>query len=149
MAETLVKNKKKSIVKNFFKTFSTKNLIWFFIGSILNLGGFAFIVTSVVGDCLNVAPSKNPILLANAALKSFTHTPLGFNAWGIILLLLGAVIVAIVLSVASQNEDRERERQARRDQRLKQMADIEKEDAVIQTSTIINSADTNSSFTKK
>jgi|SRR5574344_56605 hypothetical protein len=141
------KVKKESSLKRFFKPFSVKNLVWFIIGSLFNLTGLAFIITIIIGSNLNVAPSKNPVLLADTSLKALTSNTLGFLYWGIILLLLGAVIMSIVLSLASRNEDRERERQLRREQRLKQMADIEKEDVVV-ASTVSDASVTNSSVTK-
>lgn len=139
--------KKENFIVKFFKSFSVKNMVWFVIGVIFNLCGLSFLVTIIIGGNIDVAPSKNPILLADAALKNLTKSVLGFLYWGIILLLLGALIVALVLSSASRNEDRDRERQLRREQRLKQMADIEKENVTI-TSTINDSSIADSSITK-
>lgn len=131
------KNKaKESALKKFFKPFSKKQLVAFVFGLILFLGGLSFLVTNLVGESLNVAPSRNPIILADSALKSALHTPLGFLYWGIILLILGGLILATSLSLASKNEDRDKERQERREQRLKQMLEASKEDAAIETTVV-------------
>jgi len=127
------KNKKENRIVRFFKPYSTKQLVWFVIGALLNLTGLSFIITNIIGDNLNVAPTKNPIIIADTALKNGLHTPLGFLYWGIIFLLLGALIVSLTLSLASRNEDRDRERSLRREQRLKQMMDAS-DDVVINSS---------------
>lgn len=141
------KTKKESSIKRFFAPFTVKNTIWFVCGTLFSLTGLAFLITIIIGDNLNISPSKNLILIADSSLKGLTSNTLGFLYWGIILLILGSIFVAIVLSLASRNEDRERERQLRREQRLKQMADIEKEDVVV-ASTISNASINNSSITK-
>jgi hypothetical protein len=135
--------KKENSLAKFFKSFSVKNMVWFVVGLILDLCGLSFLITIIVGGNINVAPSKNLVLLADTALKNLTNSILGFLYWGIILLLLGALIIALVLSSASRNEDRDRERQLRREQRLKQMADIEKEDITI--ASTVNDASVNDS----
>ena len=142
-----IKTKKESSLKKFFVPFTVKNNVWFAFGTLFSLTGLSFLITIIIGDNLNISPSKNLILIADSSLKKLTSNTLGFLYWGIILLILGSIIVAIVLSLASRNEDRERERQLRREQRLKQMADIEKEDVVV-ASTISNASINNSSITK-
>ena len=142
-----IKTKKESSLKKFFAPFTVKNTVWFVFGTLFILTGLAFLITIIIGDNLNISPSKNLILIADSALKGLTSNTLGFLYWGIILLILGSIFVAIVLSLASRNEDRERERQLRREQRLKQMADIEKEDVVV-ASTISDASIHNSSITK-
>ena len=78
---------------------------------------------------------KNPILLADSSLKKFFgNRPLGFIFWGIVLLLVGAIIISISLSLASKNEDRDKERQARKEQRLKKMVDAQNK--VVEASTV-------------
>jgi len=142
-----IKTKKESSLKKFFVPFTVKNNVWFAFGTLFSLTGLSFLITIIIGDNLNISPSKNLILIADSSLKKLTSNTLGFLYWGIILLILGSIIVAIVLSLASRNEDRERERQLRREQRLKQMADIEKEDVVV-ASTISDASINNSSITK-
>lgn len=129
------KSKETKGLKLFFKSFSTKQVVWFVIGAVLFVAGFIFDILDIIGRSIDVAPSKNSILLADAQLKSFFgNRPLGFTFWGIVLLLLGAIIIAITFSLASKNEDRDKERQARKEQRLKKM--VEAQNKVIESSTI-------------
>ena len=126
MANKSLEKKEVKGLKLFFKSFSTKQTVWFVIGAVLFVTGLTFDVLDIIGRSINVAPSKNPILLGDARLKSFFgNRPLGFIFWGIVLLLIGAIIIAITLSLASRNEDRDKERQARKEQRLKKMVEAQ------------------------
>ncbi len=129
------KSKETKGLKSFFKSFSTKQIVWFVIGAVLFVAGFVFDVLDIIGRSIDVAPSKNSLLLGDAKLKEFFgNKPLGFTFWGIVLLLVGAIIISITFSLASKNEDRDKERQARKEQRLKKM--VEAQNKVIETSTI-------------
>jgi hypothetical protein len=50
---------------------------------------------------------------------------IGFTWFGVITLVLGALIVALSLSFSSKDDDREKERTSRREQRLKAMREQE------------------------
>ncbi len=129
------KSKETKGLKLFFKSFSTKQIVWFVIGAVLFVTGFVFDVLDIIGRSINVAPSKNSLLLGDAKLKEFFgNKPLGFTFWGIVLLLVGAIIISITFSLASKNEDRDKERQARKEQRLKKMVEVQNK--VIESSTI-------------
>lgn len=133
---TNIKNKNKIEKKDFFKFFTTKQIVWFVIGSVLFVVGIIFDVFDIIGRSLNIQPSKNPLLKADASLRAlFGNKPLGFLFFGIVLLLVGTLIIATSLSLASKNEDREKERLARKEQRLKKMKEVEKPE-VIQASTV-------------
>ncbi len=135
MASKNLDKKQTKGLKLFFKSFSTKQIVWFVIGAVLLIAGLVFDVLDIVARSINVAPSKNPILLADSSLKKFFgNRPLGFIFWGIVLLLVGAIIISISLSLASKNEDRDKERQARKEQRLKKMVDAQNK--VVEASTI-------------
>ena len=136
MANVKNQNKRKSNgLKDFFKSFSMKQFVWFVIGVILFVIGLVFDVLNIVGGSLNIPPSKNPLLIGDSYLKSlFGNKPFGFLFWGIVLVLVGAIIIAITSSLASKNEDRDKERQARREQRLKRMLDAQNE--AIEASTV-------------
>jgi len=112
---------KKNSLKEFLHPFTVKQKIWFTIGSLFFLCGFVFLVLYIVEIALVVPPTNNPILTADNAFKAWTKLNFGFLVWGIIALLLGALVLAIVLSVGSSTEDREKEKKARREARLKQM----------------------------
>lgn len=127
MANKSLEKKEAKGLKLFFKSFSIKQIVWFVIGAVFFVTGLTFDVLDIIGRSINVAPSKNPILLGDAKLKSFFgNRPLGFIFWGIILLLVGAIIIAITFSLASKNEDRDKERQARKEQRLKKLVEAQK-----------------------
>ncbi|MDY2727984.1 MAG: hypothetical protein SOV26_03150 [Candidatus Onthovivens sp.] len=116
-----------------FKTFSIKQFIWFILGIIVFGTGVGLLITYYVGEALPTrSPSYNSFLNALNAFNSFTHTSFGFIGWGIILLLLGAIIIAVVLSLSSKVEDKERERQARKELRLQALRAENKQDNLIE-----------------
>lgn len=140
--------KKHKGLKDFFKTFTVKELVWFVVGAIFFAAGLSFNIVDVIGRSINIPPSKNPILIADAALKTWLgNRLLGFIFWGIVFLILGAIIIAITLSLASRNEDRDKERQARREQRLQKMVDAQSD--VVETSAVVTESNESSIETPK
>lgn len=112
-----------------FKQYSIKQFICLILGLMVFLTGLGLLITYLVGEFL---PSRSfAFKVYSNALTQFnavTYTTLGFIGWGIITLLLGALIITLVLSLSSKLEDREKDRKARREMRLQALRE-EKSDA--------------------
>ena len=126
----MAKNNKKDIL--IFKTFNIKQFISLILGLLFFLTGIALIILYFLEAYAPIYSSmKENLSSALSSFNSGTHTSLGFIGWGIISFLLGAIIIAISLSMASKLEDKEKERKARRELRLKQLKE-NTEEAVVE-----------------
>ena len=113
--------KKENKIAKFFEVFTVKQKIWFGIGAVLFVAAFVFLVLYLIEILLGVAPTNNPLLKADNAFKSWTKLNFGFLVWGVIGIVLGSLIISTTFGLASKTEDRENERKARKEARLKQM----------------------------
>lgn len=86
------------------------------IAGIFGLAGLSLIVTGIVGTYLGVPLSDNPIASSQNTLVSATG--MGYRWWGIIFLLIGALIASVALYNFARIEDRDSERNARRRERM-------------------------------
>ena len=132
-------NKKEKKEIKIFKDFTTKQIIALCIGLFFILFGVAFLVTGLINDYANL--TNNPIKIYNDGMMAFFKFGLDFKWFGVFFILLGTVIEAFSLSLASKNEDREKEKSARRKQRLKALEDAKKYlvvDGDIQTTAVNN-----------
>lgn len=127
--------KKKGQQKLVFKQFTIGQFIALCFGAVVFLTGVGLIITNYIGNSLEATTEAfKAFKRALESFNSFTHTSLGFLGWGIIVLLVGAVIIAFALSLSSKIEDRERERKSRRElrlQALKESKDKEAEGLVV------------------
>ena len=132
------KNKKEQILV--FHSFSVKQFISLILGALIGLTGLALIVTHLVGDNLagvdKFAAYYQDYRFALNQFNTVTHTTLGFLGWGIIALLLGAVIVAIALSLSTRTEERAKENQARKEARRKAL--VTNDTAAIEADVVEN-----------
>lgn len=94
-----------------------KEIVCYCIAGFLAFVGLVFLVFGIVGDHLPVKASDNWILISEKAWLS-NWSQIGYRYWGIILILVGAVFAAIVLTVSAKEGDRDTERAQRRAQRL-------------------------------
>lgn len=129
------KNQKNILI---FNQYSIKQFISLIFGLLVFLTGVGLLITYYVGEYLPIRSYQfKQFSAALSAFNSFTHTSLGFIGWGIICLLLGAMIVTLVLSLSSKLEDKEKDRKARRELRLQALRQEDKEadlvEAVIST----------------
>ena len=126
------KNQKNILI---FNQYSIKQFISLIFGLLVLLTGVGLLITYYVGEYLPIRSYQ--FKQFSASFNSFTHTSLGFIGWGIICLLLGAMIVTLVLSLSSKLEDKEKDRKARRELRLQALRQEDKEadlvEAVIST----------------
>lgn len=91
---------------------SVFEIVWYSVCGAIALWGLTFIVLGLLAKYLPLRPSDNPLLLAsNAYAKVFG---LGFFGWGIINLIVAAVLVVIVLLISSKKVDRDVEKAQRR-----------------------------------
>lgn len=107
--------KKESKLSLFFKTFTVKQLIWFILSLCLIAFSLTFIVLGLIDDNTNFYYS--PIEAPNTSMKEMM-AGIGFTWFGVITLLLGTIILAFTLSLSSKIEDRYKEKEARRKERL-------------------------------
>lgn len=105
----------------FYQGFTVKQAVWYVLGLIFAIAGLLFIIANTVNGFLNVAPRNNWIIDVDNWIKSFTNTNFGLLIFGIAFLVLGALIISIVLTLAESNEDKLRDRENRKQARLKQM----------------------------
>lgn len=109
------KNKKEGKVKAFFKSFTVKQLIWFIISVTLIAFGVIFLTLGLIDDYTNFYNS--PLTTPNESMQSMMGG-IGFTWFGVIVTVIAAIILAFTLSIASKGEDRQKEKEARRRQRL-------------------------------
>lgn len=101
----------------FLKSFSVKQLIAFIIGVLIAATGLTFLVFGLIEDYGNI---RNSIITApNQGMLNAIK--LSFTWFGVITFALGTIIYSLALSFASKNEDRAKEKETRREQRLKAM----------------------------
>lgn len=129
------KNQKNILI---FNQYSIKQFISLILGILVLLTGVGLLITYYVGEYLPIRSYQfKQFSAALTAFNNFTHTSLGFIGWGIICLLLGAIIITLVLSLSSKLEDKEKDRKARRELRLQALKQEDKEadlvEAVIST----------------
>lgn len=98
--------------ENSTKKFSVFELVSYIIAGLLALWGLTYLVLGLIGMYIDVIPSKNVLQLASDSLAK--HFGLGFFAWGLILLSIGALLAIIILCVFAKRSDRVYEREARR-----------------------------------
>ncbi len=91
-------------------------IITWCVGALFILGGLSLIILGVVGTYLNVPADENPIVQTQATLQA--GTGMGYRWWGVIFLLIGALIATISLCYFAKKEDRDSERSARRRERM-------------------------------
>ena len=94
------------------KAISRKEIAWYIIAGFIAILGVVSIVFGVIGHHMGGDLSSNFIKQAE------TKTGLGFRAWGIIAVALGAIIAIITLSVFAKEYDRNIEKTIRRQQRV-------------------------------
>ena len=123
---------------NLFKGFTVKQIIWFIIGVLIALNALIFLILGLINDyaSLPYSPFKVP---NDGMIKSLCG--IDFKWFGVITLILGTFIFTLSLSMASKAEDREKEREARREQRIKAMEEQSK-------SVVLNFEGTSSSIEK-
>ncbi len=111
-----------------FKQYTIKQFISLTLGLMFFLTGVALLIMYFIHT---YAPIRSDVYKGlNNALSSFnsgTHTTIGFIGWGLICLLFGALVITLALSFASKLEEREKEKQARREMRLKALKEQENE----------------------
>lgn len=104
--------------KNIFSSFSWKQLVWLFIGLAIIIMGIIFLIFGLIDDYSGL--SSTAFTAGNNGMKQALGG-LDFKWFGVLSTILGAFIFAMSLSLSSKSEDRESEKAARREQRLKAM----------------------------
>lgn len=120
MKKGSVENKKKI---NLFKSFTPKQAFWFVFGVLVSINAIIFLILGLINDYASIPYS--PFKVPNDGMKQALFG-IDFKWFGVITLILGTFIYALALSFASKAEDREKEREARREQRLKVMEEQDK-----------------------
>lgn len=133
---TLITKKEDKLYKG---GFSLKQLIAFYIGCGFWGVGFIFLILGLIGDYADIA--SNPFKTLSNYMVNFFHFGLTMTWFGVLLLCVGAVIIAFSLSLSSKNEERVKERQMRKSERLEAIKkNLEESNVVIdaETSTLEN-----------
>ena len=123
---------------NLLKGFTVKQIVWFIIGALIALNALIFLILGLINDyaSLPYSPFKVP---NDGMIKALGG--IDFKWFGVITLILGTFIFTLSLSMASKAEDRKKEREARREQRIKAMEEQSK-------SVVLNFEGTSSSIEK-
>lgn len=100
------------------RTVSGKEIAWYVIAGIFVMFGLTLMVFGIIGHHMNVALDDNFIKQAEDNLVNAIKVPFDFRIWGIMFVLLGAIITIITLNFNAKKTDRELERTVRRQQRL-------------------------------
>lgn len=103
--------------------FSVKQLVWFIIGILISINALIFLVLGLITDYASIP--GNIISTPNQGMINALGG-IDFKWFGVMTFVLGTLIYSLTLSFASKNEDREKEREARREQRLKAMEEQDK-----------------------
>ncbi|HBF68098.1 MAG TPA: hypothetical protein DDW20_02105 [Firmicutes bacterium] len=97
---------------------SGKEIAWYVVAGIFVMLGLTLMVFGIIGHHMNVALDDNFIKQAEDSLVNAIKVPFDFRIWGIMFVLLGAIITIITLNFNAKKTDREIERTVRRQQRL-------------------------------
>ncbi len=100
------------------KKLHKKEIVWYIISGIIWVAGLGLLVTGIVGGYLPGLAKDNPIVQAEKAMASWLHMGLDFKWLGIILIIIGAIIVASVLVYYAKRHDIDQDRALKRAQRL-------------------------------
>lgn len=100
------------------RTVSGKEIAWYVIAGVFVMLGLTLMVFGIIGHHMNVALDDNFIKQAEDNLVNAIKVPFDFRIWGIMFVLLGAIVTIITLNFNAKKTDRELERTVRRQQRL-------------------------------
>lgn len=95
-----------------------QELIWYIIGGILAAGGLVLGIFNLVGYAIGGPSAENWVRQAENDLISALKINLDFLGWGLIFIFLGAAVVVIALLKYAKTDLLEKEKAARRQQRL-------------------------------
>lgn len=94
-----------------------KEIFWYALASVIALTGLVFVVFGIIGDHLPVLASDNWVRNSEKAWL-IPWLNFGYRQAGIILILIGAFIAMLALTLFAREGDRDAERNLRRAQRL-------------------------------
>lgn len=126
--EKRVKENKPKKVDNSSKSFGVKEIVWLTIGLLVAVDAIIWLILGLICDYADL--SYNIFDAPNSGMKSALYG-LDFKWFGVITLVLGALICSLSLSAANKNDDREKEKEARRQQRLKAMEEAKNQGVVV------------------
>lgn len=118
------KNSKKGL-KDFL---SAKQWFWFILGILISVNAVTFLTIGLISDYGDLAynifePANSGMIAALGGLD--------FKWFGVLTFVVGTLIYSLALSSSSKNEDREKEKSARREQRLKAMEEARNQGVVV------------------
>lgn len=123
--EFIEKKKTKSGIKNFL---SAKQWFWFVLGILIAINAVTFLTIGLISDYGDLA--YDIFEAANTGMKTALGG-LDFKWFGVLTFVVGTLIYSLALSSSSKNEDREKEKNARREQRLKAMEEARNQGVVV------------------
>ena len=115
-----------------YKGFTAKQIFWLVFGILVSINAIIFLVLGLITDYANL---PGDILEAPDASMKAMMGGVGFTWFGVITFIVGTFIYSLALSFSSKSADREKEREARREQRLKAMEEENKGIVVDYTSS--------------
>ncbi len=119
-------SKKKT--KSSKKFLTPKQWVAFIIGILIALNALTFLVIGLVSDYGDLA--YDIFESANNGMKA-SLGGIDFKWFGVITFVIGTLIYSLALSFSSKNDDREKEKEARRQQRLKAMKELQNQNVVV------------------
>lgn len=102
--------------KNKFKT-TTREIILSVISITIFISGIVFASLALIGEYI-LPRNNNWVLEAESAVSEFLSFSMPWLTWGSIFLVVGALLFTINMSISANNEQIQREKIARRAQRL-------------------------------
>lgn len=111
--------------KNFL---SAKQWFWFVLGILISVNAITFLTLGLISDYGDLA--YDIFESANVGMRTALGG-LDFKWFGVLTFVIGTLIYSLALSSSSKNEDREKEKNARREQRLKAMEEARNQGVVV------------------
>jgi TM2 domain-containing membrane protein YozV len=100
------------------QTLTISQMIWGILSFLSILAGLTLGILGFLRDMVGLPYERNWIRIAENAMNEFLETTLSWQTWGSILLVIGAVIFALLMTRLATQTERELEKSNRRAQRL-------------------------------
>ena len=100
------------------QTLTIPQLIWGFVSFLSILAGLTLGILGFLKDMIGLPYEQNWIRIAENAMNEFLNSTLSWQTWGTILLVIGAVIFALLMTRLATQSERQLEKANRRAQRL-------------------------------
>lgn len=100
------------------QTLTIPQRFWLILSILSIIAGLTLGVLGFLRDMVGLPYDRNWIRIAENAMNAFLETTLSWQTWGTILLVIGSVIFALLMTRLATQADRQLEKANRRAQRL-------------------------------